>query len=80
MPNSAAVAAPAHGLPPEAITLTNANCDAPVNMSSESAQVCAIDRPAVTEIAPNDSAYAPVAMPMPRASRTMLPLPLEGRG
>jgi len=40
-------------------------------MSRDKAQVCAIERPAVTEIAPNEIAYAPVATPMPRASRTI---------
>jgi hypothetical protein len=48
---------------------TSANCDAPVNISSDRAHVWSSDRPAAVEIAPNESAYAPLAIPIPTASR-----------
>jgi hypothetical protein len=51
-----AVATPLAVLPPPPSTPIRANCDAPVNMSSDRAHVCAIDRPAVVDSAPNDSA------------------------
>ena len=70
VPRSTAVATPALAAPPVPTTPTSANCDAPVNIASESVQVWAIEKPAAVEIAPNDSAYAPVATPMPTASRT----------
>jgi hypothetical protein len=50
------VAAPAHTLPPAPITPTIANCDAPVNIRSESETVWTSVRPAAVEIAPNESA------------------------
>ncbi len=36
-----------------------------MNIASESTQVCSTDSPAAVATAPNDSAYAPVATPMP---------------
>ena len=38
-------------------------------MSTDNAHVCTKDRPAAVEIAPNDTAYAPLAIAMPSASR-----------
>src|SRR5437868_13052615 len=70
-PSSAAAAAPAHTLPPPPITPTSANCEAPVNTSTDSAHVWSTDNPAALEIAPNEIAYAPLAIAMPRASRTI---------
>ena len=69
MPSSMAVSAPEIGAPPAAITPTSANWLAPVKTSSDSAQVCATDRPDATETAPKPTPYAPVAMPTPRLSR-----------
>ena len=48
--------APANGFPPEPTTPISANCDAPVNISSDSAHVCGTSSPAATDSAPNDSA------------------------
>ncbi len=70
-PSNAAVAAPAQALPPAPMTPMKANWEAPVNMSSDSAQVSSTDSPAVTDRAPNDRAYAPVATAIPSASRRM---------
>ncbi len=42
------------GLPPEPITPTRANCEAPVNTSSESAHDCQTSSPLATEIAPKE--------------------------
>lgn len=50
------MAAPANGLPPPPMTATMANCDAPVNMSSDKAVVCHSERPEAVEMAPNDTA------------------------
>jgi hypothetical protein len=55
-PSNAAVAAPAQTLPPAPITPTRANCDAPVNISTDSAHVWNSVRPAAVEIAPNEIA------------------------
>jgi hypothetical protein len=49
------VAAPDSGVPPLAITPTSANCEAPVNISSDSRQVCHTSRPAPTDTAPNET-------------------------
>src|SRR3954451_22186669 len=68
-PSIAAVAAPANGFPPAPTTPIRANCDAPVNMSTDRADVCRMDRPAATDRAPNDTAYAPDARPIPTALR-----------
>jgi hypothetical protein len=38
-------------------------------MRTDNAHVCSKDRPAAVEIAPNDTAYAPLAIAMPSASR-----------
>ena len=46
---------------------TKANCDAPVNMNSDSICVCQTSRPVATEMAPKERAYAPVAIPMEMA-------------
>ena len=64
------MATPALAAPPVPTTPASANCEAPVNMASESTHVWATENPAAVEIAPNESAYAPVATPMPTASRT----------
>jgi hypothetical protein len=55
VPSSSAVAAPDQGDPPEAMTPTSANCDAPVNISSDRAAVCHTSSPAATPIAPKDN-------------------------
>ena len=70
VPSSNAVSAPESGLPPEARTPTNANCEAPVKISSDIAQVCSDAQPARDAKAPNDAPYTPVAIPTPRLSRT----------
>ena len=54
MPSSRAVIAPDSGAPPDAMTPTSANWEAPVNTSRDSAQVCRTLSPAVTEMAPNE--------------------------
>src|SRR5579864_9189536 len=71
MPSRHAVATPAQTPPPAPITPTRANCEAPVNMTSDRKHVCTSDRPDVAEMAPNEIAYAPLATAMPRASRTI---------
>ena len=63
------MAAPAHTLPPAPITPTSANWEAPVNINSDRLAVWSSDRPAAVAIAPNDSAYAPLAIPIPSAFR-----------
>ncbi len=73
VPSSSALATAATALPPAPSTPTSANCDAPVNSSSDSTQACSVDSPAVTAAAPNDSPYAPTATPMPAASRRTRP-------
>ena len=55
-PSSAAATAPDHTLPPAATTPTRANCDAPVNITRDITHVCASERPAAVEIAPNETA------------------------
>jgi hypothetical protein len=40
-----------------------------VNIRRDRAQVCGTEKPAATEIAPNESAYAPVASAIPKALR-----------
>ena len=55
-PSSAAVAAPAHTLPPAPITPTSANWEAPVNMRTDKAHVWSSDTPAAVEIAPKEIA------------------------
>jgi hypothetical protein len=42
-----------------------------VNISTDSAHVCRSESPAAVEIAPNDTAYAPLAIAMPSASRAI---------
>lgn len=70
MPSIRAVAAAESGAPPAAATPTNANCEAPVNITSESAQVCSTVSPEPTDTAPNEAPYRPVATATPRLSRT----------
>src|SRR5207237_935365 len=55
-PSSAAVAAPAHTLPPAPITPTRANWEAPVNMRTDKAHVWSSGSPAAVEIAPKEIA------------------------
>jgi len=55
-PSNAAASTPAQMLPPAPTTPTNASCEAPVNISTESANVCMRDSPAAVEIAPNETA------------------------
>ena len=52
VPSMRAVAAPESGAPPAATTPTSANWLAPVNISSDSAHVCAMLRPDATDTAP----------------------------
>ena len=54
--SSSAGGSPAAAVPPAAITETNVNCEAPVNASSDMAQVCATLNPAATDSTPNDTA------------------------
>src|SRR5262249_30170891 len=68
-PSRSAVDTAAAAPPP--ISPTNANCEAPVNISTDRAQVWGAVRPAATASAPNESPYAPVAAPIPSASRTI---------
>ena len=55
MPSISAVTAPESGAPPAAATPMNANWEAPVNITSDRAQVCSTERPAATETAPNET-------------------------
>ena len=55
LPRRIAVSAPVIGLPPDAMMPTNANWDAPVNTSSDNAQVCNTLRPDAVEMAPNET-------------------------
>ena len=59
MPSMRAVTAPESGAPPAAATPMNANCEAPVNITRDSTQVCRTDSPAATETAPNETPYRP---------------------
>src|SRR2546429_9228819 len=68
-PSNAAATAPAQMLPPAPTTPTNANCDAPVNMRSDSAPAWRQDSPAAVAMAPNERQYAPLAMGIATASR-----------
>ena len=56
--------------PPPATTPMNANWEPPLNSSRLSAMVCQKSRPEVTESAPKDTPYRPVAMLMDRPTRT----------
>ncbi len=71
VPSISAVSAPESGAPPAAATPTNANCEAPVNITSDRAQVWRTESPAATETAPKETPYSPVAIPTPRPSRTI---------
>ena len=55
VPSSNPETAARTGAPPDAITPTRANWEAPVNTSRESAQDCHTSSPAATEIAPKES-------------------------
>ena len=55
VPSSSPDSAAKAGLPPDAITPTRANWEAPVNTSSDSAQDCQTSSPAATEIAPKET-------------------------
>src|SRR5437762_10121881 len=70
LPNMMALPAAAGQPPPWPSTRTSANCDPPVNITRDSTEVCSGVRPAATDSAPNDSAYAPTATPMPAALRS----------
>ena len=54
VPSSSPERAPKSGVPPEPITPTRANWEAPVNTSRESAQDCHTSSPLATEIAPKE--------------------------
>ena len=54
VPSSSPEIAAKAGFPPEAITPTSANWEAPVKTSSDSAQDCHTSRPAATEMAPKE--------------------------
>ena len=54
--SSSAGGRPAAAVPPDATTDTNVNCDAPVNVSSDIAQVWATLNPAATESTPKETA------------------------
>ena len=43
------------------------NCEAPVNVTSDSTQVWATLRPAATDSTPNETEYTPVAIPIESA-------------
>jgi hypothetical protein len=55
VPSSSAVSVPDSGAPPAASTPTKANWEAPVNTSSDSAQVCSTSSPEATDTAPNET-------------------------
>jgi hypothetical protein len=55
LPSSSAPATAAAAVPPDARTPTSANCEAPVNSSSDSAQACPTLSPAAVHAAPKDS-------------------------
>src|SRR5664279_1175697 len=69
-PSMIAVAAPASGAPPPAITAISPNWLAPVNISRDNAMVCQTLSPPASAMAPNEMAYAPVAMATPIESRS----------
>ncbi len=54
VPSSRPETAASSAVPPEAITPTSANWEAPVNTSSESAHDCHTLSPLATEIAPKE--------------------------
>ena len=54
VPSSSPDTAANNGVPPVPITPTSANCEAPVNTSSESAHDCQTLRPLATETAPKE--------------------------
>ena len=55
LPSRIAVAAPAAPLPPLLIVLTSANCEPPVNISTDSAHACSTENPPAAASAPNES-------------------------
>lgn len=56
--------------PPDEITLTTANCDAPVNTSSDMAMAFARPKPDPVARAPKATPTTPTARPMLTPSRT----------
>lgn len=50
------------GLPPDPITPTTANCEAPENMSKDKRQACSTEKPFATAAAPNATPLAPTVM------------------
>jgi hypothetical protein len=69
MPSMVAVAmaAGAAARPPAATMPTKANCEPPVNMTSESTWACQMSRPAATASAPKLTPYVPLATPTDHA-------------
>lgn len=63
------MAIPDKALPPEPITPTIANCEAPEKVSNESRQVCSTENPAATLAAPKAMPYAPTVKETLRESR-----------
>jgi hypothetical protein len=51
--------------PAAAITPMKANCDPPLNIRRLNTWVCHTSKPAVTDKAPKEIPYRPVAMPTP---------------
>ena len=71
--SSSALASAAAGDPPPSITPIAANCDAPVNTSSDMAQAWSTERPDAVASTPNDTPNTPTASPSVTA-------PLRGEG
>src|SRR5664279_1839903 len=69
-PSMIMLGAPASGAPPPAITAMSPNWLAPVNISRDNAMVCQTLSPPASAMAPNEMAYAPVAMATPMESRS----------
>jgi len=59
VPSSEAVAVALNAVPPEPITPTSANCEAPEKVRSEMRQLCRTEKPAATLAAPKAMPYAP---------------------
>jgi hypothetical protein len=69
MPSSSAGGIAASGEPPAAMTPTNANCDAPVNITTLSSIVWPRLSPELTDTAPKVIPNAPAYRPIPTAVR-----------
>ena len=69
MPSMVAVAmaAGAAARPPAAMIPTKANCEPPVNITSESTCACQMSSPAATARAPKLMPYVPLATPTDHA-------------